>query len=221
MRPSEVISRQLKLRHLRILVEVAHSGSMVKAGEHLGISQPVVSKAIADLESSFGVRLLDRLPQGIEPTVFGRALIKRIVALLDDLRSSVSEIEFLSDPTSGELRIGATPGTASSLLPVIIGRLGRRHPRISFDVVLADMATLQQRELRGRKVDLVIGNISVDTEEDLEATVLQGARDHLVASRKNRWAARKTVGLADLMNERWCLPPPAAPVRKSFIEAFH
>ena len=93
MRQAEVISRQLKLRQLRILVEVGQRGSMGKAGEELGISQPVVSKAIADLEHALGVRLLDRLPQGVEPTLYGRALIKRSIAVFDDLRTSVSEIE--------------------------------------------------------------------------------------------------------------------------------
>lgn len=218
MRQAEVISRQIKLRHLWIFVEVARRGSMVKAGEHLGVSQPVVSKAIADLESSLGVRLLDRIPQGVEPTLYGRALIKRSVAIFDDLRTSVSEIEFLTDPMSGELRIGATDGMAMGLLPAIIGRLGRRHPRVSFDITVADPVTLLQHELRGRKVDLVIGNISTDMEEDFEATVFGDARQHVVAGKRSRWAARKTVGLADLTNERWCLPPPNHPVRRAFIK---
>ena len=98
MRRADVISRQIKLKHLQILVEVGRQGSMVKAGEHLGVSQPVVSKAIADLENSLGVPLLDRLAQGVNPTLYGRALIKRSIAIFDDLRTSVNEIEFLVDP---------------------------------------------------------------------------------------------------------------------------
>lgn len=220
MRRAEVIGGQLKLRQLRILVEVAQRGSMVKAGGHLGISQPVVSKAIADLEGALGVRLLDRLPQGVEPTPYGRALIKRSVAIFDDLITGVSEIEFLADPMSGELRIGATEGMATGLLPRIIGRLGHRYPRIRFDVVLADLETLRRRELRGRNVDLVISNIYVDLDEDFETTVLHDARQHVIAAKKSRWAMRRRVGLADLVNERWCLPPLKHPVRLAFDDAF-
>src|ERR1700731_4710986 len=56
----EQTSRRLKLRHLNVLLAVAKWGSMAKAAEHLSITQPVVSKAIADLEGILGVPLLDR-----------------------------------------------------------------------------------------------------------------------------------------------------------------
>jgi hypothetical protein len=57
------------------------------------------------LEHALGVRLLDRSRRGVEPTPYGRALTKRGVAIL---RQGIEEIEFLSDPTAGEVRIGAT-----------------------------------------------------------------------------------------------------------------
>ena len=223
MRQAETIARQLKLRQLRILVEVGQRGSMVKAGEHLGISQPVVSKAIADLEHALGVRLLDRFPQGVEPTLYGRALIKRSAAVFDDLRTSVSEIESLSDPLAGELRIGAHEGTSAGLLPVIVGRLGQSHPRITFDIVLADPPTLKERDLRGRRVDLVISNVTAElaiTEDEFETTVLQPSPQHLVAAHNSRWASRKTIDFADLAKERWCLPLAGHPIRVALTEAF-
>ena len=82
MQPAEQISRRLKLRQPNVLLAVAQCGSMAKAAEHLAISQPVVSKTIAELERVVGVRLLDRGPHGVEPTIFGRALLKRSVAIL-------------------------------------------------------------------------------------------------------------------------------------------
>ena len=223
MRQAKVISQQLKLRQLRILVEVGQRGSMGKAGEELGISQPVVSKAIADLEHALGVRLLDRLPQGVEPTLYGRALIKRCIAVFDDLHTSVSEIESLSDPFSGELRIGAYEGTSSALLPVIVGRLGQTHPRITFNIVLADPLTLKERDLRGRRVDLVIGNVTAElaiTEDEFETTVLQPSPQYVVAAKNSRVATRRALGLSDVLNERWCLPQPGHPVRMAFDQAF-
>jgi DNA-binding transcriptional LysR family regulator len=70
----ERIGRHLKLRDLHILTEVIHLGSMAKAAARLAISQPAVSKAIADIERTVGLRLLDRFPLGAEPTMYGSRL---------------------------------------------------------------------------------------------------------------------------------------------------
>ena len=82
---------------------VVECGTMGKAAERLAISQPVVSKAIADMEHALAVRLLDRSQRGVEPTPYGRALIKRGIAIFDEMRQGIEEIEFLSDPTAGVL----------------------------------------------------------------------------------------------------------------------
>jgi DNA-binding transcriptional LysR family regulator len=219
---SETISRRLKLRQLNVLVAVARWGSMAKAAEHLAISQPVVSKAIAELEQVVGVRLFDRVPGGVEPTPHGRALLKRSVAIFDDLRTSVSELETLSDPTAGELRIGCEENLSMGLLPTLIDRLTQRHPRLLFDVALGDPATLQQRDLLNRRVELAIMRIAhSDLDQTLEASVLCHDRMWVVAGMGNPWARRRKLALADLVGEKWCLPPPDHPVGALVNEAFN
>src|SRR5882757_4086007 len=219
---AEQISRRLKLRQLNALVAVARYGSMAKAAEHLAISQPVVSKAIAELEQVVGVRLFDRVPGGVEPTPHGRALLKRSVAIFDDLRTSVSELETLSDPTAGELRIGCEENLSMGLLPTLIDRLTQRHPRLLFDVALGDPATLQQRDLLNRRVELAIMRIAhSDLDQTLEASVLCHDRMWVVAGMGNPWARRRKLALADLVGEKWCLPPPDHPVGALVIEAFN
>jgi len=218
----EQISRRLKLRQLTVLAAVVQCGSMAKAADHLAITQPVVSKAIADLENTLGVRLLDRGPKGVEPTLYGRALLKRSVAIFDDLRASVSEIEFLADRTAGELRIGAMEFVAAGLLPTLIDRLAREYPRLSFDVVQGDSVTLKERELRGRRIELAIVRTATrEHNEDFEETVLFRDRLRVVAGAGNPWAGRRKLSLADLVDEPWCLPPPEHPVSLLVIEAFH
>src|SRR5262245_65898601 len=103
---------------------------MAKAAVHLSVSQPAVSKAIADMEHVLGVRLLDRSAQGVEPTIYGRVMMKWAGAVFDDVYQGVKEIEFLADPTAGELRIGAGPPMFGGLLPAVLHRLYRRHPKI-------------------------------------------------------------------------------------------
>src|SRR5262245_49693597 len=113
MQWTDRIGRRLNLRDLHIVLSVAKCGSMGKAAAELAISQPSISKAIADVEHTVGLRLFDRLPHGIEPTIYGRALLKCGLAVFDELRQGVRELEFLTDPAAGELRIGCTETMAA------------------------------------------------------------------------------------------------------------
>lgn len=150
------ISRRIKLRHLRVFIAVAQSGSMVRAAERLAISQPVVSKAIAELEQLVGVSLFDRAAHGVTPTACGSALLGRSAAIVDDLKTTVSELRHLADPTRGELRIGCEENLATGLLPTLVDQLSRQYPRLIFELAIGDPPTLQRRDLLGRKVELAI-----------------------------------------------------------------
>jgi DNA-binding transcriptional LysR family regulator len=194
------------LQHLKVVTAVAEWGSMAKAARHLAISQPVVSKVIADLEDMLGVRLFDRSPQGVEPTLYGRALLKRSIAIFDDLKASVDEIAFLADPTAGEVRIGSTEPLLAGLGATVIERLSRQYPRIMFHVVQADSATLISRDLPERRIELaIVPLLSPFVNEELEATVLFQDHMRVVVGMKSLWARRRRINLADLIDEPWCL----------------
>src|SRR5215475_8312616 len=137
MQLSDRIVRRMKLQDLHVLVTVMQLGSMGKAAQSLNLSQPAVSRSIAELEHALSVRLLDRHPNGVEATAYGRALLDCGVAVFDDLRQGVKNIEFLADPTTGQVRIGNTLTSASSFIAAVIDRLSLRYPRIVFHVVPA------------------------------------------------------------------------------------
>jgi DNA-binding transcriptional LysR family regulator len=203
------ISRRLKLRHLNVLLAVAQWGNMARAAEHLAISQPTVSKAIADLENTLGVRLLDRRPQGLELTLYGRAFLKRSMAIFNDLRTSVTELESLADPTAGELRIGTTVAMAAGLVYTIVDRLSRQYPRLAFRVTIGDLPDLQDRELREHDIDLMIGRLpDVIPAEDTETEILFEETAFVVAGMHNPWTRRRKIELAELINEPWTLSTP-------------
>src|SRR6266850_6965913 len=124
----DLTARRLSTRELRIFLAVAHSLSMAKAAKTVGTSQPAISKAIADMERSLGVRLLDRGPQGVEPTQYGRALVKCGIAVFNEVKQGIDEIGFLADPTTGELRFGFIGAVAVGLVQSVIDRLLRKHP---------------------------------------------------------------------------------------------
>src|SRR5215203_6736313 len=122
MELSDRIGLRLKLHNLHVLMAVAEAGNMSKAAALLNTTQPAVSRSIAELERTTGVRLLERNPQGIEPTAYGRALLNGGVAVFDDLRQAIKNIEFLADPTAGEVRIGCTPILAASFVSAVVDR---------------------------------------------------------------------------------------------------
>ena len=154
------IGRRLKLRDLHILLAVA---KVRRHGEgcrtDLAISQPSVSKAIADVENSIGLRLLDRGPHGIEPTIYGRALLRCGKAVFDELRQGVKELEFLIDPAAGELRVGCTETMAAGFASSVSDRLSRLHPKAALYVIPGDSITLVNCELRERTIDLMVGSV--------------------------------------------------------------
>jgi DNA-binding transcriptional LysR family regulator len=202
------VAHRLKLRDLRLLDTVVRLGSMAKAAHRLNISQPAVSKAIAELEHVFGVRLVARSSQGIEPTEYGRALLACGLAIFDDLRLGVKNIEFLADPTSGEVRIGCNPFLAPAFVSSVVDRVTRRFPRIVVHIVVPQAEIIYQ-ELSERKVDFLITRVwSPSVEDPFDFEFLFDDSFVVVAGARHPWVRRRKIALAELMSEPWVLSPP-------------
>jgi DNA-binding transcriptional LysR family regulator len=220
MRWDARIGRRLKLHDLHVLLAVVRAGSMAKAASELAVSQPAVSKAIADMEYALGVKLLDRSPQGVEATRYGRALIKRGTAIFDELKQGVKEIESLADPTVGELRIGASEPVAAAIVSVVIDQLSRQYPRVIFHVLPGHTATLYH-DLHERDVELVITRtFEPIAQEQLNTEILYHDTLVVVAGSKSKWIRRRGLSLADLMNDPWVLPPLDTPNGALHADAF-
>jgi DNA-binding transcriptional LysR family regulator len=220
MQLSDRVGRRIKLHDLHVLMAVAQAGSMTKAATALKTTQPAISKSIAALEHTFGVRLLDRNPQGVQPTEYGRALLNSGVKVFDDLRQGVRQIESLADPAAGEVRIGCHHFLGASFVPAVIERLSRRYPRMVFHIV-ASQTDVLQRELSERKVDLVVGwKLGALTDEQMVFEHLYDDPHVVVAGARNPWVRRRSVKLADLMKETWTLAPPESVYGAIAREAF-
>jgi DNA-binding transcriptional LysR family regulator len=200
------IGRRLKLRDLHVFSTVVQRGSMAKAARQLGVSTPAVSEVIADLEHALGVRLLDRSAQGIEPTVYGDALLTRSVAVFDDLKQIIRDIQFLSDATTGEVRVGCMEGPWFTLLPDVILRFSKQHPRIEVHADLIDHSEVF-RGLRERKYDCVLNRVQTghpdEAADDLKVEVLGNDTTIVAAGAHSKWARRRKIDLAELIDEPW------------------
>ena len=219
------IGRRLRLRDLHVFLEVVHSGSMAKAAAQLGVSQPAVSEVIAALEHALRVRLFDRSSRGVELTMYGRALLKRAVAAFDELKQSIRDIEVLTDPSAGELRIGCAESVASAILPPIIQRFSRQYPRVVMQVDQVTSPGLDLPQLRARSLDLVLARIVRPLTEDafadeLNVEILFDDQPVVAAGTQSRWARRRHIDIADLVDERWILTPPTSWTTTVVAEAF-
>jgi DNA-binding transcriptional LysR family regulator len=219
------IGRRLRLRDLHVFATVVQRGTMAKAAAELGVSQPTVSEVIADLEHALGVRLFDRSRQGVEPTIYGTALLRRVKVAFDELRGGVRDIEFLTDLTSGEVRIGCPESLATVLVSPIVQRFARQYPRVAVNMLMLQTATLDLPLLHDRQLDLVVARSPIsDTDDpayaDLQMECLFDDDLVVAAGVRSRFKHRHKVDLADLIDEPWILTPPGAAIYNHIIQVF-
>ena len=220
--PEDHVGRRLKFRDLQVFFAVVQAGSMAKAANQLGLTQPAVSEIVAGLELMFAVRLFDRNPRGVEPTIYARALLKRGRAAFDELRQVIKDIDFLSDPKGGELQIGCPASVLGGTLSLAVESFCRQYPRVilHFDEVTSpgrDFPTLREREH-----DLILARIArplVD-EEELDVEILFQDRLIIAADMRSEWSRRRKIDPAELIDASWILTAPHTSVYLSVAEAF-
>lgn len=205
------VSRRLSLRDLNIVFGVAEHGSMAKAALRLGVTQSAISQVVASIEGDLGVRLFDRSRRGVEPTIYGTALIERARAAFDELRSGLLEIDDLKNEGTGEIRIGCPETLAASVLPTTIETFASKWPNVRLDVeTFYGGATAEK--LRDRSVDVAF----VRGGPGLEALAASGEFDiirlfedqlNVVVGTSSKWAQLSTVDLVDLADAPWIVLP--------------
>ena len=137
--PTDHIGRRFKLRQLYILSAVVERGSMAKAASHLAMSQPAVSEAIASLEGTLKVRLLERGSRGIEPTIYAQALLQLRNRRIRRTQPRAPRHRISDRPGDRGVRIGCPESLAAGFMPEMIDAFSRRHPQGIFHVTDANV----------------------------------------------------------------------------------
>lgn len=143
------VRHQIDLRRMRYVVEVARAETITVAAETLGLTQPAVTRSIAEVEDELGVALFQRVPRGMRLTEAGARFVeqaRRILAEVDDL---VTEMREGMDAVSGRLRIGCAPGTDVQYALRSLKRLAREFPAIKLEVYSGSSESLCPRLLSG------------------------------------------------------------------------
>jgi DNA-binding transcriptional LysR family regulator len=210
----------MKLHQLAALVAAAESGSLRQAAEKMRLSQPALSRSIHELEREIGAKLLDRTARGVEATVYGKALIMRSKIIDSELRQARDDIAHLRAATHGDLRIGATPVAAFSLLPIVLARFKKTRPQLRVTVI-DGMGGGLLSQLRQGDFDFVFGRIyeAIDPREfsvDVlfhDSLVVVARRDHPLAH------ARRATKI-DYDACEWILPGEDSPARSAFQRSY-
>jgi len=128
--PHRHLDRRLRLSILRAIDAVDAHRSLLKASTVLGISQPALTKALAELEAQLDIRLFDRHSRGVRTTEAGSVFAQSARRILAELRRLDEELDLLSTPGGGVLSIGALPVAAAGMLPGVLKRLKANYPRL-------------------------------------------------------------------------------------------
>jgi DNA-binding transcriptional LysR family regulator len=160
-----------------VFASVAGAGSLTRAAGALRVSQPAVSRQLADLEADLGVVLFDRLPRGVRLTAAGEALRAHAERILHAEQAAQKELRDIAGLGRGRLAIGASTTIGSYLVPTLFGELHRLHPAVELDLQIANTAAIQAAVLDNR-VDLGLteGLVAADALESESV-----AQDEMVA----------------------------------------
>jgi LysR family pca operon transcriptional activator len=190
------------------LLRIAECGSYTRAAASLGVSQPALSKSIAVLEKSLGVRLLERTPRGATLTDHGRLLASHAEALQRLLSRADDDLKLKKLGMEGSLAVGISPIASVELVPNAIARLTQEAPNISVGIYERPDAELLSGLLRG-EIDAVISPLGAHPRSpDIDCEVLLQDIAVVIVRPQNPIAQRNLVGIKELSEERWVMPSP-------------
>lgn len=199
---------RLRLRHLRLLDAVEASGSLSRAAQQLGVTQPAATKILRELEAACGAALYERLPRGVRLTEAGRAVVERLRIGLTAFDRALG-----SGKTAPRRRllVGALPLATVDVLPQAVAQLMREG--IDFDIEISEGTVPEMlAALRDRWIDCFIGRVDAATLRDpalrdLSAAPLITEGLSFAVARRHPLARRRSVPLTDLVAQSWVLAP--------------
>ena len=208
MQFSDRIGRRMKLHDIHVLMAVMQAGSMGKAAALLNTTRSAISRSIADLENSVGVRLLDRGPQGVAPTRIRAGAAQTRHRRIRRAQAGRQGHRVSLRPGAGELCIGTGAPHSQGVVLAVLDRLSRQYPRAVFQVILAGTLELHER-LRERRIEIAFTRMAEYVPpEDIEQHALFEDPHVVVVGVQNPWARRRKIKLADLAHEPWTWASP-------------
>jgi DNA-binding transcriptional LysR family regulator len=201
----------LTLTGLRVILEVARTGSFSAAAERLGYTQSAVSRQVAVTEKAAGTPLFERHARGTRPTPAGEALARHAGRVLDEIAAATQELAGMRDRLAGRLVVAGFPAATAALLPRAIARLTAAHPGLQVQLSQAPTPAQLAALRRGRAEVAVIAAGDGLPDYDLEGlrlTALRSTRGAGVAvAESHPFAARERIEPGELAGQGWVVGP--------------
>ncbi|MDQ7744155.1 LysR family transcriptional regulator [Hydrogenophaga pseudoflava] len=214
------LRNRLKLRQLALLAELQAAGSLHKAADQLGMSQPAATRLIQELESLMDAALFERTSRGMVPTDMGRLLMRHASMVLVGLDHVYQEALNLRSGNAGVLSVGMFPGAPSQLLTDAIVRLKADSPLMEVRLFEGTNEVLLS-DLREGRLDLVLGRApSMETKGAFAFERLYTERFSVVCGAHHRVSESMIKDLASLVDLPWVLPFPSATLRRNLEALF-
>lgn len=214
------VESRLKLRHFQLIVAIEDTGSLRKAADLLGITQPAASNTLQELEYILDVALFTRSRSGTEATIFGKMLVERGRSLLGNVRATAQEIVQIKNGDVGEVQVGILPASALTIVPLAIKMARENKPGITIHVIEGATQQLLPALVRG-DLDMVIGRIpAAQVPEHIHRETMLAEPNEVVCRTEHRLARQAEVTLKDLAEADWILPEEGSFLRSDFRTAF-
>lgn len=203
----------MELRQLEHLVAVVDIGSIGKAAQRLGLTQPALTQSLRRLERGLDLSLLERSPRGVLPTEAGRTLASRARIILLEAQRAHAEMDMVSDRVRGRLAIGCGPSLAATLVPAAVAQLLSRYPRLAVTIREGTLDILLP-DLEHGALDLAVGTRPENfAQRGMEADTLLRDRMVIAARARHPLARRRGLPLSDTLPYPWILPAVGDVVR--------
>ncbi|MFZ3120710.1 MAG: LysR substrate-binding domain-containing protein [Variovorax sp.] len=205
------------LRQLRVFLAVAGERNFSRAGDAVALTQPAVSRAILELESQVGLKLLDRTTREVVLTDAGQSLAARLERVLDELDQTLLDVRGMASARRGKVRVASSPTLSAQLMPACIAACARQEP----DIQLVLLDRIQQDALdsvRTGEVDFGVV-IEPSSTDDLTAETILNDPFVLVVPAGHALAVRKTVRWSSLAGHPLVLLDHASGSRRLIDDA--
>ena len=218
---AHLIHSRLRLRQLRLVLALQEFGSLRRAAEHIGMTQPAATKMLHEAETLLGVELFERLPRGMRATPFGETVIYYARMVFAELSGMREELVSLDSGNLGRVTVGAIPALASGLLTRTIATLKQSHPRLSMSIQVDTSDVLVQALLQ-EQLDVVLGRIPAGARaEELSFDSLGEEALCVIAGARNPLAQATQLDWAQLQEQTWVLQQHPSPMRSIVNQVFH
>ncbi|GAA3586520.1 LysR family transcriptional regulator [Klugiella xanthotipulae] len=215
-----LLDGRLKLRHIKMVLAIAESGSLARAAESLYITQPVVTRALHELEDILGVTLFVRGAHGVTPTVYGDTFLEDAAVIVARLRDTERNLALLAQGHLGSIVIGNHLSGSNFLLPQAISSFKSEHPHVNV-IVRENTPDELVAGLKDGSVDLVVGRLSgAFLQPDFVMKELHREPIRLVARKGHPLAEKRDLTLAELARYPWIFPLEQTALRKELEQFF-